>query len=344
MSSPEDKPPFPLEDFLVLPKAELHVHLEGTVDARTLLDLASRHGATAPGATVEDIERWYSFDGFEQFLERYFRVIGLLRDDDDFACIAERYLLRAHDQGVVHVEFHVSATGHIIESGHRWSAVQAGIVAGCEAAAAATGISWALIPDISPHLPEADVYSALDEVLSDCHERVVAVGMGGPAHPHWWDKDFARCYEMARDAGLRAVAHAGEHGGADEVRFAIEHFGVERIQHGIGAMSDPFVVELLVGQEIACDVCPGSNLALRAVTGPETHPLAAMVDAGVKVTLGSDDPPLFHTCLTDEYRRAWDWCDLEPSGLARLARHSLEAAFVAEEPRSQWLADLAARS
>lgn len=342
--SHEEQHAFPLDDFLALPKAELHVHLEGTVDARTLLGLASRHGAAAPGTTVEEVERWYRFDGFEQFLERYFRVVGLLRDVDDFAFIAERYLTRAHEQGVVHVELHVSATGHIIESGHRWSSVQAGIVAGCEAAAAATGISWGLIPDISPHLPEADLYSALDEVLADCHARVVAVGMGGPAHPHWWDKDFRRCYELAREAGLHAVAHAGEHGGADEVRFAIEQFGVERIQHGIGAMSDPLVVELLVSQQIACDVCPGSNLALHAVTGPESHPLPAMVDAGVKVTLGSDDPPLFHTSLTDEYRRAWDWCDLEPSGLVRLARNSLEAAFVAEDQRARWLADLAARS
>jgi aminodeoxyfutalosine deaminase len=331
---------FPQAYARALPKAELHVHLEGTVDAATLLDLAARHDVDPPASSVQDVEDWYHFADFDEFLKRYFRIIDLLRTPDDFALIAERYLRSAHEQGAVHVEFHVSATGHLVESGHRWAPVQEGIVAGCAAAATATGISWALIPDISPHLGAAETFTALEEVVRDRHESVVAIGMGGPARPHWWEKDYRPFFDLARAAGLHAVSHAGEHGGAEEVRFAIEQFGAERIQHGIGAMGDPAVVQLLLERDVACDVCPGSNLALGAVPSAEAHPLAAMLEAGIKVTLASDDPPLFHTTLLDEYERAWRWCGLDEQGLRLLARNSLSASFAPEPLKAEWVAGL----
>jgi len=332
---------FPKAYVRSLPKAELHVHLEGTVDAATLLALATRHGVELPGSSVEAINEWYRFADFEQFLQRYFQILDVLRTPDDFALIAERYLRSAHEQGVVHVEFHVSATGHLVESGHRWAPIQEGIVAGCDEAASATGISWRLIPDISPHLETADLYRALEEVIGDRHESVVAVGMGGPAQPHWWKKDFRPFFDLARSAGLHTVAHAAEHGPSKEVRFAIEEFGVERIQHGIGVMDDAEVVRLLVERGIACDVCPGSNLALGAVASADAHPLAAMLEAGIRVTLASDDPPLFHTTLLDEYERAWRWCDLDSTGLRSLARNSLEASFAPEQSKADWITGLA---
>lgn len=331
---------FPEEYAIGLPKAELHVHLEGTVGATTLLALAERHGVEPPAPTTEGVEAWYRFADFDEFLARYFRIIDLMRTPDDFALVAEQYLLEAHAQGVVHVEFHVSATGHLVESGHRWAPIQEGIVGGCDAAAAATGISWCLIPDISPHLDVGDTLPAIREVLQDRDPGVAALGMGGPARPHWWEKDFRPFYELAREAGLALVAHAGEHGTAEEVRFAIEEFGVQRIQHGIGAMTDPSVVDLLVSSGIACDVCPGSNLALGAVAAPETHPLPQMLDAGIVVTLGSDDPPLFQTSLIDEYRRAWEWCGLDRAGLASLAENSLRASLAPPERIAHWTSRL----
>ncbi|MEZ5296691.1 MAG: hypothetical protein R2697_10615 [Ilumatobacteraceae bacterium] len=128
--------------------------------------------------------------------------------------------------------------------------------------------------------------------------------------------------------GIPGVAHAGEHGGPEEVRFAVERFGARRIQHGIGAAQDPEVLALLVERGVPCDVCPGSNLALHAVVPPADHPLRTMLDAGVVVTLGTDDPPMFHTNLLDEYERAWSWCDLDHDGLSRLAANSLAASFL----------------
>ncbi|MEM8620559.1 MAG: adenosine deaminase [Actinomycetota bacterium] len=318
---------FPRAAVRAMPKAELHVHLEGTVDAPTLLELAERHGARPPADDVEGIDAWYQFDDFDMFLKRYFTVIGLLRDPDDFALVAERYLAVAHTQGVVHVEFHISATGHIIENRASWPAILDGIVAGCTDAAATSGISWALIPDVSPHLGAAACERAMDQVLAYDLDHIAAIGMGGPADT-WWTDDFSPIFDKARSHGLPGVAHAAEHGGSSEVRFAIERFQAVRIQHGIGAMEDPAVVQLLVERGVACDVCPGSNLALGAVASAAAHPLPAMLDAGITVTLGSDDPPMFQTTLLDEYERAWTWAGLDLDGIERLARNSLEAALI----------------
>ena len=331
--------PFPLEAFLSIPKAELHVHLEGTADANAVLKLADRHDVRPPAPDVEGVEAWFSFDDFPMFLERYFTVLDLLRTPDDFALLADGYLRKAHDQGVVHVEFHISATGHIIEQGKDWGPIYEGAVAGCQRAGRDTGISWGLIPDVSPHLPADRCVSAMEEVLAHDTEHLVAVGMGGPADS-WFTEDFTPIYENARRLGLPGVAHAAEHGGAEEVRFAIEEFGVSRIQHGIGVVGDSSLISEARDAGVAFDVCPGSNLSLKAAASPESHPLCRMLDADLIVTLGTDDPPMFHTDLTSEYRRAWEWCDLDYAGLKHLARSSIEASFAADDLKAVWLTKL----
>ncbi|MEQ8839456.1 MAG: adenosine deaminase [Acidimicrobiales bacterium] len=328
--------PFPVDFARALPKAELHVHLEGSVDPATMLSLAERHGVEPPAADLAGIVRWLEFEGFPRFLERYFWVCGLLRTADDFADIAHAYLATAHEQGAVHVEFHVSSSFHIVEREADWSEVLGGIVAGCERAEIDFGISSLLIPDLSPHLGAAAAQQALDVVLAELHPRVVAVGMGGPAD-NWRDEDFGTAFTRARDAGLHAVSHAGEHGPAWEVLHALDVFGAERIQHGIGAMGDPDVVARLVDEGVACDVCPGSNVALGAVVSLDAHPLPAMLDAGITVTLGSDDPPLFHTDLLSEYEHAWNLCDLDEGGLRTLAENSLIESFAPVAAVDTWL-------
>ena len=329
-------PDFPTEYVRSLPKAELHVHLEGTVDAPTLLELAERHGVEPPAADAAGVDDWYKFDGFPMFLERYFAVLELLRDPDDFTLIAERYMRTAADQGVVHVEFHVSATGHIVENGKAWAPIHDGIVDGCKQAAENTGLSWGLIPDISPHLAAKDCAAAMEQVFAHDLDHIVAIGMGGPADS-WRTDDFGSIYRRARSLGIPGVSHAAEHGGPDEVVWAIEEFQTQRIQHGIGVMTDPTAVALLVDREIPCDVCPGSNLALHAVESPDTHPLPAMLQAGITVTLGTDDPPMFQTNLLDEYRRAWEWADLDQAGIRKLAANSITASFAAPDKKATWL-------
>lgn len=327
---------FPRAAVRALPKAELHVHLEGTIDAMTVLTLAERHGVPPPADDVEGVEAWYRFDGFPMFLERYFAVLDLLRDPEDFALAAERYLDVAVAQGVVHVEFHVSATGHIVEHGKEWGPIHDGIVDGCRRAAARSGVSWGLIPDISPHLPASSCATAMDRVLAHGTEHIVAIGMGGPADT-WTTDDFAPIYAAARALGVPGVSHAAEHGGPEEVRFAVEQFGAVRIQHGIGVMTDPAAVAMLVDRGIACDVCPGSNLALHAVESAAVHPLPAMLEAGIIVTLGTDDPPMFQTDLLAEYERAWEWCGLDLEGITALARNSIEHSFASRDDKARWL-------
>jgi aminodeoxyfutalosine deaminase len=327
--------PFPTEFARSLPKAELHVHLEGSVDPATMLRLAERHGVAPPAPDDIGMREWLRFDGFPSFLERYFWVCALLRDADDFADIAHAYLRSVDAQGVVHVEFHVSSSYHIVERGADWSEILGGIVEGCARAEADTGISSLLIPDLSPHLGAAAAHRALDVVLAELDPRVAAVGMGGPAD-NWPDEDFGAAFDRARDAGLQTVSHAGEHGPAWEVRHAVEEFGAARIQHGIGAMGDPDIVAMLVERGIACDVCPASNVALAAVPSFAAHPLPAMIDAGIIVTLGSDDPPLFATDLLSEYEHAWNLCGLDEPGLRTLADNSLVESFAAPALIEDW--------
>lgn len=332
-------PPTPFSrDFArSLPKAELHVHLEGSVDPATLLALAAHHGVTPPAADEAGIRDWLQFDGFPSFLDRYFTVCGLLRTGEDFQRITEAYLHTAHEQGCVHVEFHVSSSYHIVERAADWTEVLGGIVAGCAQAEADLGISSLLLPDLSPHLGAEAAHQALDVVLAHLHPRVVGIGMGGPAD-NWPTEDFASAFDRARAAGLHTISHAGEHGPAWEVRHAIEEFGAERIQHGIGAVQDPEVLALLVDEGIACDVCPGSNVALAAVPSLDVHPLPQMLEAGVTVTLGSDDPPLFSTDLLTEYEHAWNLCGLDEQGLAVLAENSLVESFANTAQVEAWLA------
>ncbi|MEO1057514.1 MAG: hypothetical protein AAFY28_11425, partial [Actinomycetota bacterium] len=262
--------PFPRAAVRAMPKAELHVHLEGTVDAPTLLQLADRHGVRPPADDVEGVEAWYQFDGFPMFLERYLTVVGLLRDPDDFALVAQRYLATAHEQGVVHVEFHVSATAHIAENGSAWAPIHDGIADGCATAAAATGISWGLIPDVSPHLPAEVCARAMDQVFAHELAHVVAIGMGGPSDS-WRTDDYSPIYARARALGIPAVAHAAEHGDASEIRFAIEQFQAVRIQHGIGVMEDPAVVAMLVDRGIPCDSGPSTACSARFDPGHTSH-------------------------------------------------------------------------
>ncbi len=319
-----------------LPKAELHVHLEGSVDPATMLALSQSHGVTPPSDTEDGIRQWLKFDGFPSFLERYFFVCGLLRSGEDFKTITESYLMAAHQQGCVHVEFHVSASYHIVESGSDWSEILQGVVAGCDQAEADFGISSLLLPDLSPHLGADAAHKALDVVLADPHPRITGIGMGGPAD-NWRTEDFGSAFRRARNAGLHCVSHAGEHGPAWEVDHAIDEFGAERIQHGIGAVTDPATLARLVDQGIACDVCPASNVALAAVPSLEAHPLPEMLAAGVTVTLGSDDPPLFSTNLLNEYEHAWNLAGLSEEGLAELAENSLVESFAAPERVEEWL-------
>mmetsp|Transcript_14260 Transcript_14260/g.56156 ORF Transcript_14260/g.56156 Transcript_14260/m.56156 type:complete len:367 (+) Transcript_14260:101-1201(+) len=345
---------FPAELVRRIAKAELHVHLEGTVDGATLFELCEKHGVSPPAPSVAEVERWFCFDDFPQFLERFTFVAKLFQGADDFALVTKRYLQRALEMGIVHVEFYVSTVRHFEVGGMRWSEVSDGIAAGAAAvpgacpsykataewARAEGHISWALIPSMTPQLGFEENKRSMVEVVTAPGPHVVAVGMAGAVEP-WWTDDYGSVFDMVRAAGFKAVSHAGERGSAKEVRHAVERFGVVRLQHGIGAMEDDDVLQLVKSRGIACDVCPGSNIALKSVPSPAEHPLGHMLEAGLTVTLASDDPPMFQTNVLEEYRRAWEWCAVGVDGILSLAENSLRHSFAPQQCIDVWCSSLA---
>lgn len=324
-----------------MPKAELHVHLEGSVGPETILDLCGRHGVEPPAATPDEIQAWFEFHNFDDFLERYFFVCRLLKGAEDFRAAAVDYLHAAAAQGARHVEFHLSASYHVAVAQKPWAMVIEGVLDGLAAGEAETGVSARVIPDLSPHIGADWCARVTKEILATARNepRIVALGMGGPSDK-WWVEDFGSIMKQAHDAGLPTVCHAGEHGPAKEIAHAIREFGVSRIQHGIKAVDDEDVLRVVLDHGIPCDVCPGSNVALKAVRSVGDHPLRTLWDAGVTVTLGSDDPPLLQTTLLNEYVIARDEFGFTNEELVRAARNSLEHAFADEEARRGWVAEL----
>lgn len=330
--------PFPESAFRLLPKAELHLHLEGTLGPAAILAQCRRRGVEAPAEDPAGVARWLEYGGFEDFLRRYFFVCRLLREPGDFRRAALDYLLEAQRQGIVHVEFHLSSSVHCLMNHLPWEVVLDGCEQACAQAESEWGISSALIPDLSPKFGLEACRRVLDAVLANRTPRVAAVGFVGPTEK-WLEEDYRGLADRARGAGLRIAVHAGEHGPPWEVAYALDEFRADRIQHGIAAARDPELLARLAASGVPCDVCLASNVVLGAVEGYAAHPLAAMLEAGVAATLSSDDPGLVHSTALDEYALAWRHLGLGLRDLAGLARNSLLHAFAPEEQRAMWLAD-----
>ena len=321
------------------PKSELHFHLEGAIEPQTVVELAARHGKTV---TVEEVSRFYHYEDFLGFLEAFKWVTALLRDPDDYALIARRAVESLHAQNVVYAEITLSIGIMLLRHQDVAANFAALHAAANQAAAGAVRIQWVFDAARQFGIPQAmDVARLAAEHQS---AGVVAFGLGGDelAVPA---EELRPVYDFVRSHGLHALVHAGEVGGAAEVRRAVEILGAERIGHGIGAVQDAGVMELLGERGIPLEVCPTSNLrtgALGKLTGnalsglPE-HPVADLFFAGVPVTLSTDDPAMFETDLIQEYEAAAS-AGLEMSELIRVNERGFESAFLTEEERRALLA------
>ena len=296
-----------------LPKAELHVHLEGTVDAEGLRSLQA-------GESPAPFRR----GRFDHFLDHFRAILDLLRGPQDYGLLTGRYLDAATRHGIRHVEFYVSL-GAAARRGHSPGEVMAAIAR--QADQRREQVTALVLVDSVRQFGPDEAARTLDAALEGReHGPVVGFGMGGDetaigAAP------FRAVFERARKAGLRTTVHAGESGGPDSVRECLDELGPDRIAHGIAAAQDRALLHRLARDGVPLDVCPGSNLATGVVASLEEHPLPALLDAGVRVTLGSDDPGIFDTDLTREYLLARRIAGLDLEGLARLAQASLEASF-----------------
>lgn len=324
-----------------LPKAELHLHIEGTLEPELAFALAARNGVHLPYADTEALRTAYLFDDLQTFLDLYYALMAVLRTEDDFADLADAYLTRAAAQGVRHAEIFFDPQAHTAR-GVPIGTVVEGLGRALERSEEKHGISTQLILCF---LRDQSAESALEtlEAAKPYLHRISAVGLDSAEVGHPPAK-FREVYAAAGALGLRKVAHAGEEGPPEYIREALDVLGVERIDHGLRCLEDPDLVKRLVAERVPLTLCPLSNVRLRAIDILEEHPLRAMMDAGLLCTVNSDDPAYFGGYVGDTFHAVHEALGLEREQLRTLARNSFEAAFLDhdEERRARYLAEVEA--
>ena len=317
-----------------LPKAELHLHIEGTLEPELAFRLAQKHGVTLPYGSVAELRAAYDFTDLQSFLTLYYALAGVLQDADDFYELALSYLQRAHEQGVVHAEIFFDPQTHTAR-GIAFGTVVKGLSRALAEAERRFGMTHRLIACILRHLSAAEAMDTLHEVLE--HRAIIAaVGLDSSEVGHPPSK-FAEVFEHARTHGLLTVAHAGEEGPPDYIYEALDLLAVERIDHGVRCEEDPALMQRLVREQVALTVCPLSNVKLRVFGDMEQHNLKRLLEAGLRVTVNSDDPAYFGGYLLENYLAVERALGLTRAHLAALARNSIEGSFLDADAKRRWI-------
>ncbi|WP_043622796.1 adenosine deaminase [Ensifer sp. ZNC0028] len=316
-----------------LKKAELHCHIEGATPPELALAQADKYGVDT-SAIIRD--KAYVWEDFTSFVKCYDAIASLFKAEEDYALLAEAYLTELAEAGTIYSEIIVSPDhGNTIGLGAH--AYLEGLAAGMEAARQKTGIESRMLITGIRHLGPESVIKTAEFAARREHKLVTGFNLAGEERMHKV-ADFARAFDIVRDAGLGLTIHAGELSGAFSVRDALDHVRPSRISHGVRAIEDADLVRRLADAGVVLEVCPGSNISLQVFPDFASHPLRALHEAGVRVTLNSDDPPFFHTSLAQEYDIAsavMGFSDGEINGMTRTA---IEAAFVDEPTRKLLLA------
>lgn len=318
-----------------LPKAELHLHVEGTLEPELALQLAHKHRVRLPYASVAELHAAYDFADLQEFLDIYYAVADVLRDADDFYQLASAYLGRVHEQGVVHVEIFFDPQTHTAR-GIPFGTVVQGLTRALDEAANRFGMTHRLIACFLRHLSAQEAGRTLEEVLQH-RDRIAAVGLDSSEVGHPPAK-FAAVFAAAREQGLLTVAHAGEEGPPAYIQEALDLLGVQRIDHGVRCDEDPGLMRRLARDRIPLTVCPLSNVKLRVFESLEQHNLKHLLQAGLCVTVNSDDPAYFGGYLLENYLAPARALGLSRAQLATLARNSIEGSFLDAESKRRWIA------
>ncbi|HEX2811381.1 MAG TPA: adenosine deaminase [Sphingopyxis sp.] len=318
-----------------LPKAELHLHIEGSLEPELMFDLAQRNGVAIPFASVEEVRAAYAFSNLQDFLDIYYQGMGVLRTEQDFHDLTAAYLARARADGVRHVEIFFDPQGHTTR-GVAFETVIAGITRALDAARAEHRLTSKLILCFLRHLSEAEAEATLDEALPFL-DRIAGVGLDSSEVGHPPSK-FERVFARARDLGLKLVAHAGEEGPPAYVREALDLLKVDRIDHGNRSLEDDALIALLASEGMTLTVCPLSNLKLCVVDDLAAHPLKTMLDAGLAATVNSDDPSYFGGYVNANYQAVAEALDLSKADLVTLARNSFTGSFLSDTEKAKHLA------
>jgi adenosine deaminase len=319
----------------VIPKAELHCHLEGSVPPVLARELAARNGLDLPPGLFGK-DGHYAWTDFLSFLDAYDRVCGVLRKPRDFGDILYSYLQRTAAEGAVYVEMFCSPE-RPKALGIPYGQWLGALVDAIDKARRDFGIEGRIIAICIRHLGPDRALALAQQIAAEPHPYVVALGMGGD-EGKFAKADFAPAYRLAHENGLGCTVHAGEVRGPESVWDAIRDLPVTRIGHGVRSIEDPKLIEELVRRGIALEVCPGSNLALGLYPNRAAHPLHRLIAAGVRVTLSSDDPPFFHTTLGAEYDNA----GLDAAALRKITSTAIEVSFADEALKAKLLKGVAA--
>jgi adenosine deaminase len=317
-----------------LPKAELHLHIEGSLEPELLFALAQKHRVPLRFPTVEALRKAYDFGDLQSFLDIYYEGAAVLRDADDFRALTVAYLKKAHEDGVIHAEIFCDPQTHTAR-GVPMEVVLQGIAQGLAEGERRLGITSRLIVCFLRHLSEEDAFSTLKEALR-FRSLFHGVGLDSSEKGHPPSK-FKRVFERARAEGLVAVAHAGEEGPPEYIEEALDLLKVARIDHGVRCIEKPALVERLRAQGTPLTVCPLSNVKLRVFRNLEEHNLKKLLDAGLCVTVNSDDPAYFGGYVLENYLATAQALKLGREALARLCANSISASLLPEERKVELL-------
>ncbi len=316
-----------------MPKAELHIHIEGSLEPELIFALAQRNGVSLAYPSVEALREAYAFTDLQSFLDIYYAGASVLLNEQDFYDMTAAYLARAHADNVRHAEIFFDPQTHTAR-GVPFETVINGIWRACQEGP----ISASLIMCFLRHLSEDEAIATLEESLP-YRDKFIGVGLDSSEVGHPPEK-FARVFERARQLGLRLVAHAGEEGPPAYIESALDVLNVERIDHGVRALESPELVARLARERIALTVCPLSNIKLCVFDAMGSHNLRRLLDAGLAVTINSDDPAYFGGYVNENYLAAFEALPLDAGHARQLARNSFEAAFLEPEQKRAFLVEV----
>jgi len=320
-----------------LPKAELHIHIEGSLEPEMMFDLARRNGVSLPYSSVDAIREAYQFDCLQDFLDLYYQGMSVLLTEQDFHDLTWAYLLRCKTDNVVHTEIFFDPQGHT-ERGISFAVAFEGIWSALQRGEQELGISSKVIMCFLRHLDEDSAFATLAEA-EPFLDRMAGVGLDSSevGHP---PSNFFRVFAKAASMGLKKVAHAGEEGPPEYVHEALEGLKVDRIDHGNRSLEDNSLVSELVRRNMPLTVCPQSNLRLAVVKDMAEHPIRQMLALGLKATINSDDPAYFGGYVNDNYNALVDAVNLSWNEIIELVNNSFSSSFLDEDQKNLHLAEV----
>lgn len=323
-----------------MPKVELHVHLEGSILPRTLLTLTERNQIQLPADNGDGIDKLYHFRDFNQFLESYITITSCLRTPEDYQLIAYEYGRECARQNIRYAEVTFTILTNTILTGLSSQEVLQGLNDGREQAHREFGVRWQWVFDIVRNFPDTQE-EVLDAALEGREMGVVALGLGG-SEDGFPPELFTDTFHKAKIAQLHRVPHAGELAGSSSVWSALQLLHAERIGHGVHSIQDPSLVEYLRTNSIPLEVCPTSNICLQAYPDYAHHPLRRLWEAGVLITIGSDDPPMFGIDLNHEYRVLVEEFNFTQAELERISLNGIRASFLNEAEKRKMIREFQA--